>query len=151
MALINERRHDGGICRMIASCRNARQHFRALPTWNDRRRRNFFDDGPRWRAVSEAKMTATSRTTTAICFGRRIKLREGRRLASLGAVLVAPLCGVPPPPAQTPAARVPGVDAALIEDIVIGSRILAEVGVVDGFGHVRQRHPTNPTHFLMLW
>ena len=31
-------------------------------------------------------MTATSRTTPAICFGRRIKLRESRRLASLGAV-----------------------------------------------------------------
>ena len=94
-------------------------------------------------------MTATSRTAPAICFGRRIKLRESRRLASLGAVLVALLCGVPPTRAQTPAAPVPGVDAALIEDIVIGSRILAEFGVVDGFGHVSARHPTNPSHFLM--
>src|SRR6202049_2101105 len=51
--------------------------------------------------------------------------------------------------AQTPSVAVSGVDAALIEDIVIGSRILAEFGVVDGFGHVSARHPTNPNHFLM--
>jgi HCOMODA/2-hydroxy-3-carboxy-muconic semialdehyde decarboxylase len=51
--------------------------------------------------------------------------------------------------AQTPPVAVSGVDAALIEDIVIGSRILAEFGVLDGFGHVSARHPTNPNHFLM--
>src|SRR5450631_3675577 len=51
--------------------------------------------------------------------------------------------------AQTPAVPVLGVDAALIEDIVIGSRILADFGVVDGFGHVSARHPANPNHFLM--
>src|SRR5215469_8885533 len=41
------------------------------------------------------------------------------------------------------------VPPALLEDIVIGSRILADFGVVDGFGHVSARHPTNPKHFLM--
>jgi ribulose-5-phosphate 4-epimerase/fuculose-1-phosphate aldolase len=51
--------------------------------------------------------------------------------------------------AQTPSAGVSGVDAALIEDIVIGSRVLADFGVLDGFGHVSARHPTNPNHFLM--
>ena len=40
-------------------------------------------------------------------------------------------------------------DTALIEDIVIGSRILAEFGVLDGFGHVSARDPNNPNHFLM--
>jgi HCOMODA/2-hydroxy-3-carboxy-muconic semialdehyde decarboxylase len=45
-----------------------------------------------------------------------------------------------------PPAHVP---PALLEDIVVGSRILAEFGVVDGFGHVSARHPTNPNHFLM--
>src|ERR1700726_2609234 len=39
--------------------------------------------------------------------------------------------------------------SALIEDIVIGSRILAEFGVLDGFGHVSARDPKNPNHFLM--
>jgi ribulose-5-phosphate 4-epimerase/fuculose-1-phosphate aldolase len=43
----------------------------------------------------------------------------------------------------------PNVSPALLEDIVTGSRILAEFGVVDAFGHVSARHPTNPSHFLM--
>jgi ribulose-5-phosphate 4-epimerase/fuculose-1-phosphate aldolase len=47
------------------------------------------------------------------------------------------------------AGPVPGVDAALIDDIVVGSRVLADFGVLDGFGHVSARHPTNPNHFLM--
>ena len=42
-----------------------------------------------------------------------------------------------------------GVPPALIDDIVAGSRILADFGVLDGFGHVSARHPTNPKHFLM--
>ena len=50
---------------------------------------------------------------------------------------------------QTPAASLPGFDAALIEDIVVGSRVLAELGVLDGFGHVSARDPNNPNHFLM--
>src|ERR1700719_1880024 len=56
---------------------------------------------------------------------------------------------VPPPTrAQTPAPA-SGIDAALSEDIVIGSRVLAEFGVLDGFGHVSARSPTDPNHFLM--
>jgi ribulose-5-phosphate 4-epimerase/fuculose-1-phosphate aldolase len=51
--------------------------------------------------------------------------------------------------AQTQPPPVAGVDAALLEDMVIGSRILADFGVLDGFGHVSARHPTNPNHFLM--
>lgn len=39
--------------------------------------------------------------------------------------------------------------AEVLDDIVIGSRILADLGVLDGFGHVSARHPTNPEHFLM--
>jgi ribulose-5-phosphate 4-epimerase/fuculose-1-phosphate aldolase len=50
---------------------------------------------------------------------------------------------------QTPAASLPGFDAALIEEIVVGSRVLAELGVLDGFGHVSARDPNNPNHFLM--
>jgi len=40
-------------------------------------------------------------------------------------------------------------DAAVVEDIVTGSRVLAEFGVLDGFGHVSARDPKNPNHFLM--
>jgi ribulose-5-phosphate 4-epimerase/fuculose-1-phosphate aldolase len=50
--------------------------------------------------------------------------------------------------AQAPA-PLPDVPPALIDDIVAGSRILADFGVLDGFGHVSARHPTNPRHFLM--
>jgi len=51
--------------------------------------------------------------------------------------------------AQTPTAPPSGSDAAQLEDIVIGSRILAEFGVLDGFGHVSARDPKNPNRFLM--
>jgi ribulose-5-phosphate 4-epimerase/fuculose-1-phosphate aldolase len=71
------------------------------------------------------------------------------RLALGLAVVLALLSGLSPTSAQTPAAPLAGVDAALLEDIVIGSRVLADFGVLDGFGHVSARHPTNPNHFLM--
>jgi HCOMODA/2-hydroxy-3-carboxy-muconic semialdehyde decarboxylase len=51
--------------------------------------------------------------------------------------------------AQIPVNSVSGADAALIEDIVTGSRVLADFGVLDGFGHVSARHPANPNRFLM--
>jgi ribulose-5-phosphate 4-epimerase/fuculose-1-phosphate aldolase len=51
--------------------------------------------------------------------------------------------------AQTPAPPASGIDATASEDIVIGSRVLAEFGVLDGFGHVSARSPVNPNHFLM--
>jgi ribulose-5-phosphate 4-epimerase/fuculose-1-phosphate aldolase len=63
--------------------------------------------------------------------------------------MVALLAGLLETPAQTQPAPIAGVDAALLEDMVIGSRILADFGVLDGFGHVSARHPTNPNHFLM--
>jgi ribulose-5-phosphate 4-epimerase/fuculose-1-phosphate aldolase len=73
-----------------------------------------------------------------------------RRLACLSVlVAVALLAGRLDASAQMPSASLPGVDPAVLEDIVVGSRILAEFGVVDGFGHVSARHPTNPNHFLM--
>jgi HCOMODA/2-hydroxy-3-carboxy-muconic semialdehyde decarboxylase len=73
-----------------------------------------------------------------------------RRLARFGAVVIFALaCGLVQARAQTSASPALGVDPAVIEDIVIGSRILADFGVVDGFGHVSARHPTNPNRFLM--
>lgn len=73
-----------------------------------------------------------------------------RRFAQLGALAVcAVLFALAPARGQTPATPAAGVDAAVIEDIVIGSRILADFGVVDAFGHVSARDPTNPNRFLM--
>jgi len=43
----------------------------------------------------------------------------------------------------------PNVPREVLDDIVVGSRILADLGVVDGFGHVSARNPANPSHFLM--
>src|SRR3984957_13315106 len=73
--------------------------------------------------------------------------RLTRIIVALGAIALLASCLEAS--AQMPSASLPGVDPALLEDIVVGSRILADFGVVDGFGHVSARHPTNPNHFLM--
>jgi len=36
-----------------------------------------------------------------------------------------------------------------IEDLVLASRILANEGVLDAYGHVSVRHPTDPNRYLM--
>ncbi len=89
-------------------------------------------------------MTATFGTVRAM--GHDASDRLARLAAVVAAVL---LSGLAEARAQTPSAPVAGVDAALLEDVVIGSRILADFGVLDGFGHVSARHPANPNHFLM--
>src|SRR2546423_12463118 len=38
---------------------------------------------------------------------------------------------------------------ALIEDLVAASRILADQGVLDGYGHVSVRHDRDPSRYLM--
>src|SRR6185312_8408901 len=35
------------------------------------------------------------------------------------------------------------------KDLVIANRILAHQGVVDAYGHVSMRHPTNPERFIL--
>src|ERR1700692_4815547 len=94
-------------------------------------------------------MTATFKKIPAMRSGQRIKTGLRTRLALGAAVALALLSGLSQTSAQTPATPIAGVDAALIEDIVIGSRVLADFGVLDGFGHASARHPTNPNHFLM--
>lgn len=39
--------------------------------------------------------------------------------------------------------------AELIDELVAASHILAQHGIVDGFGHVSMRHPARPGHFLI--
>lgn len=41
------------------------------------------------------------------------------------------------------------VDHSVLADVAAASRILADQGVVDGFGHVSMRHPNAPDRFLM--
>ncbi len=41
------------------------------------------------------------------------------------------------------------VDAALIDDLVAASHILAQHGVLDAWGHVSIRHPSHPERYLL--
>jgi ribulose-5-phosphate 4-epimerase/fuculose-1-phosphate aldolase len=41
------------------------------------------------------------------------------------------------------------VDRKVLEEFAAASRILADQGVVDAFGHVSMRHPDDPNRFLM--
>jgi ribulose-5-phosphate 4-epimerase/fuculose-1-phosphate aldolase len=41
------------------------------------------------------------------------------------------------------------VDKELLEDLVAGSLILAQHGVLDAFGHVSVRHPADPKRYLL--
>src|SRR5579875_1439973 len=46
--------------------------------------------------------------------------------------------------------RTPGsADSALIDDLVAANWILAQQGVIDGFGHVSARHDKHPDRFLL--
>jgi ribulose-5-phosphate 4-epimerase/fuculose-1-phosphate aldolase len=55
--------------------------------------------------------------------------------------------GSAPVQAQPTSAGTP--DPKMIEDLVAASRVLADLGVVDGFGHVSVRHDKDPNRYLM--
>jgi ribulose-5-phosphate 4-epimerase/fuculose-1-phosphate aldolase len=59
------------------------------------------------------------------------------------------LAGVRDVLAQAPPATAGPVDPKLIEDLVAANRILADQGVVDGYGHVSVRHEKSPDRYLM--
>ena len=40
-------------------------------------------------------------------------------------------------------------DPKLVEDLVVANHVLADLGVVDGFGHISVRHDKDPNRFLM--
>jgi ribulose-5-phosphate 4-epimerase/fuculose-1-phosphate aldolase len=71
------------------------------------------------------------------------------RLSKVGWLLVLIVVNGPPPAsAQTAAPADPAIPA-LIEDIAVANRILADQQVLDAYGHVSARHPGNPSRFLM--
>ncbi len=82
-------------------------------------------------------------------FGRRGFL-SGSGLMLTGALLGASgkVEAVEPPNPAVPAG-VPQEKESLLSDLVLANRILADQGVVDGYGHVSARHPTNPNHFYI--
>lgn len=51
--------------------------------------------------------------------------------------------------AQAPGSSAAAPNANLVEDLVYANRILADQGVLDGFGHVSARSDTDPSRFLM--
>ena len=65
----------------------------------------------------------------------------GRRglLAAAVASLAAPALAQPAAPP----------DPALVDELALANRILADQGVVDGFGHISVRHDKAPGHYLL--
>ena len=55
----------------------------------------------------------------------------------------------PPASAQAPLTSGGPVSPALLEDLAAAYRVLANEGVIDGYGHVSIRHPGNPNRYLM--
>jgi ribulose-5-phosphate 4-epimerase/fuculose-1-phosphate aldolase len=78
--------------------------------------------------------------------------RTGSSQVLITRILVAvlwPVWLISPILAQAQSGSGATVDPAVIEDLVAANRILADQGVLDGFGHVSIRHPANPAHLLM--
>jgi HCOMODA/2-hydroxy-3-carboxy-muconic semialdehyde decarboxylase len=68
--------------------------------------------------------------------------RRAALIAGVAALSLPALAQTPPAAPSAPAAR-------LIEDLVAANRILADQGVLDGFGHVSARHPDRPDRLLL--
>lgn len=77
---------------------------------------------------------------------RELHSRRSAReiLLALAAVCVASVAG-----AQTAAVSAGPPDPQLIEDLVAANRILADQGLLDGWGHVSVRHNRDSNRFLM--
>jgi HCOMODA/2-hydroxy-3-carboxy-muconic semialdehyde decarboxylase len=52
-------------------------------------------------------------------------------------------------PAEAQPSSAGTVDPELLEDLAIASRILADQGVLDAYGHVSMRHPGEPKRYLL--
>lgn len=64
-------------------------------------------------------------------------------LSLAGAALLAAAGSVSPQTAATPDRQ------TLIDELALANRILANEGVLDGYGHVSIRSPTSPTHYFL--
>jgi ribulose-5-phosphate 4-epimerase/fuculose-1-phosphate aldolase len=74
-------------------------------------------------------------------------IRRGGRTILFAACMLFGICAAAaaqPAPASGGAA-----DPQLIEDLVAANRILADQGVLDGWGHVSVRHPRDPNRYLL--
>jgi hypothetical protein len=94
------------------------------PTWYGRR-------AAPWRARGGTGMSAVSRRQVLLGLAAVSLVAAGRA----GAQGSAPASAGPP-------------DPALLEDLVAANRILADQGVVDGYGHVSVRHNSSAERYL---
>ena len=78
-----------------------------------------------------------------ICSCGSHSLGRRRLLAAAAAALACPAV------AQSTPASAGAPDPALLQDLVAANRILADQGVVDGFGHISVRHDKDPNRFLL--
>jgi ribulose-5-phosphate 4-epimerase/fuculose-1-phosphate aldolase len=63
--------------------------------------------------------------------------------------VVTELIGVVLASRSVPSPAAGSADAVLVDDLVAANRILADQGVLDGFGHVSARHDKDPSRFLL--
>lgn len=75
----------------------------------------------------------------------RRRLVTGGSIVLAGAILATPRRAA----AQAAPASAGPPDPKLVEDLVAANRILADQGVVDGYGHVSVRHDRDPNRYLM--
>ncbi|HET7382695.1 MAG TPA: class II aldolase/adducin family protein [Pseudolabrys sp.] len=78
----------------------------------------------------------------------KLHLRRSGRAILLAIAPMAAMWVASVATAQVPVSGGP-VDPQLIEDLVAANRILADQGVLDGWGHVSVRHPRDPNRYLL--
>ena len=73
------------------------------------------------------------------------------RLAVVVVLAIVFAAGIAGRPASAQATLTSGgpVPPALLEDLAVAYKILAMEGIIDAYGHVSVRHPTNPNRYLM--
>src|SRR5215510_16069897 len=74
---------------------------------------------------------------------------RSRRAILLAVPIVVAFCGSGSVAAQSGPASAGPVDPQLIEDLVAANHILADYGVLDGYGHVSARHNRDPDRYLL--
>ncbi len=75
--------------------------------------------------------------------------RRGRRMSLFIVGLIIGVFSVGAASAQQAPASAGAPDEKLIEDLVAANRILADHGLLDGWGHVSVRHNRDPNRYLM--
>jgi HCOMODA/2-hydroxy-3-carboxy-muconic semialdehyde decarboxylase len=79
----------------------------------------------------------------------KLQHRRSGRTIWFAMSVAATLCCASVVVAQTSPISTGPVDPQLIEDLVAANRILADQGVLDGWGHVSVRHPRDPNRYLL--